>query len=100
MDQLTMNAPMNPAMNPFPTFRYAVSHEELSTIDGYMRGPTKLPHVMTEDFVLWFPNAFMARVAFMKQNPDIDQTRMNRYAKDEQTVLGGFVFFRFLRTVQ
>ena len=75
------------------------THTEMMTLAGYMKGGSELPHVLADNGVVYFPNVFLARLAFLKANKDIDGDTMHWAAKSEQTLIDGFTFFRFVRTV-
>lgn len=78
---------------------FATTHDQMKHIPGYMAGDSLMPHVMA-DGILWSPNAFLARIRFLEQNRDVEACELPWMAKDEQNVIDGFMFFRFVRTVQ
>lgn len=78
------------------TIRYALTQDDIKSIDGYMTGVSKHPHVMQEG-ALWFQNAFLARLHFLETNLDVEGNQMHWMARDEQRIIDGFTFFRFVR---
>lgn len=82
-----------------PPINFATTHDQMKHIPGYMAGDSLLPHVVA-DGMMWWPNAFLARIYFLEQNRDVEACELPWMAKDEQKVIDGFMFFRFVRTVQ
>lgn len=78
---------------------FATTHEQMKHIPGYMAGDSLMPHVMANGAMYW-PNAFLARIYFLEHNGDLEPCELPWMAKDEQKVIDGFMFFRFVRTVQ
>jgi hypothetical protein len=78
---------------------FATTHDQMKHVTGYMKGDSFMPHVMA-DGVMWHPNAFLARIRFLEQNLDLEACELPWMAKDEQLVIDGFMFFRFVRTVK
>jgi hypothetical protein len=78
---------------------FATTHEQMKHVTGYMAGNSLFPHVVADGVEL-FPNAFLARLRFLEQNLDVEACELPWMAKDEQRVIDGFMFFRFVRTVK
>lgn len=76
-----------------PGYRYATTHEQMATIEGFMDGPSEYPHVF-RDGVIWWPNTFLARLAYLDANPSAVIGDNNHVTT---TVFDGFTFFRFER---
>lgn len=77
-------------------FKCVSCKEDLEGIEGYLKGDSTLPHVF-ENGVFWWPNALLARIAFLSQNGDVEEATMWESARDVEKVFCGFIFYRFER---